>query len=329
MNIDSLEKIDVNNNKQWALIRGKSADAPLLIHVQAGPGLPIIPEANALGKLLHLEDRYLVAYWDQRGCGKSFSPQIDVKSINISQLSKDIIACTKYLLKRYGKTKAILVGYSIGATASLLAAVERSNLFNMLFLVGTDVDVPKANAYAIDFAIKMARERNNRKIIKRIEKLNGEPIIDAKRFQQRAKILTDLGGIKVGSTYTQLVLSSMKNMLLCKSYSISDIFKTMKGMKFCQNALLKELDTLNLFNKISRVDVPVYFLHGNFDAVSPLDVTFSFYNHLQAKQKEFVTFEQSAHFPHYDEPEKFSKILSDRVFSEDTYVWHKENVREL
>jgi pimeloyl-ACP methyl ester carboxylesterase len=324
MKINRLEKIDINNTEQWVLVRGKSADAPLLIHVQAGPGLPIIPEANTMERLLHLENHYLVAYWDQRGCGKSFSPKIDVTSINISQLSRDIVTCTEYLTKSYGKSSTAIVGYSIGATASLMAAVGHSDLFNILFLVGTDVDVPAANAYAIEFAMKRARERNNRKMIKSLEELRSVPMIDAKKFQQRAKILTDLGGIKVGSNYAQLVLSSIKNMLLCNSYTIGDIVKTIKGMEYCQNALLKELDSLNLFNIISKVDVSVHFLHGKHDVVSPLDIAVSFYNHLLAEQKEFTTFEHSAHFPHYEESEKFSNLLIEQASSGDISVRNNE-----
>ena len=324
MKIHHLEKININNTEQWVLVRGKTADAPLLIHVQAGPGLPIIPEADTMEKLLHLEDHFLVAYWDQRGCGKSFSKQVDPKSINFSQLSNDIISCTTNLLRKYSKHNAIVVGYSIGATASLMAAVKQNDLFSNLFLVGMDVDIPAANVFTIDFALKRASERNNRKMIKNLEELKRTPIIDAKRFQQRAKILTDLGGIKVGSNYVQLVLSTVKNMLLCKSYTIGDIVKTIKGMELCQNALLNELDTLNLFKIISAVDVPVHFIHGKRDGVSPYDIALSFYNHLQAEQKEFTTFENSAHMPHYDEPGKFAKLLIEHALAEDIAVGNKK-----
>ena len=324
MKINNLEHINVNNTKQWVLIRGRSVVSPLLIHVQAGPGLPIIPESDAMEKLLHLEDQFLVAYWDQRGCGKSFSKQIDPKSINFSQLSNDIISCTKYLLRKYSKRNAIVVGYSIGATASLMAAVRQNDLFSNIFLVGIDVDIPTANVFAIDFAMKKASQRNNRKIIKNLEGLKSMPIIDAKRFQQRAKILTDLEGIKVGSNYTQLVLSTIKNMLLCKSYTIGDIVKTIKGMEFCQNALLNELNALNLFKLISAVDVPVHFIHGKRDGVSPYDIAFTFYNHLQAEQKKFTSFEHSAHMPHYDEPEKFATLLIEHALSENITVENKE-----
>ena len=66
MRIDNLENVTINDSKQWILVRGRSIDASLIIHVQAGPGFAMIPEARAMEKNLHLEDDYLVAYWDQR-----------------------------------------------------------------------------------------------------------------------------------------------------------------------------------------------------------------------------------------------------------------------
>src|SRR6516162_753556 len=112
MKTDSLEQVTINSSKQWILVRGKDSTAPLIIHVQAGPGLPIIPEANAMEKLLHLEEDFLVAYWDQRNCGKSYNKETDPASINFSQLRDDLISCTKYLLKKFDKAKAIIIGYS-------------------------------------------------------------------------------------------------------------------------------------------------------------------------------------------------------------------------
>ena len=126
---DHLEKFNINNSSQWVLVRGKNIDAPLLIHVQQGPGLPMISEATETEKRLRLEDKFLVAYWDQRGCGKSFSKDILPESINLEQMADDLIVCTKYLLEKYGKDKAVIVGYSIGATISLMAAAKDSSIF--------------------------------------------------------------------------------------------------------------------------------------------------------------------------------------------------------
>jgi pimeloyl-ACP methyl ester carboxylesterase len=309
MAITNLEKVDINDSGQWVLIRGKSIHAPLIIHVQAGPGLPIIPEADTIEKLLHLEDEYLVAYWDQRGCGKSFDKNIDPKTINFSQLTDDVIACTQYLLKKYKKDKAVMIGYSIGATVSLLAAAKDSSLFSQLFLVGMDIDVPFANDYALEFAMNKARTSNNKKLLNQLTELGRSPIIDSKKFTKRAKLLTDLGGIKTGSSYNQLLMSSFKNMLFSKAYSLKDIPKTIKGMEVSQNALLPEMDSLNLFRKVKSVSVPVHFIQGKLDLVAPYQVATKFYEYLQADRKTFTGFEHSAHLPHYEEPDKFMRLL--------------------
>ena len=307
--INILEKININNSEQWYLLCSRSIDASLIIHVQAGPGLPIIPESNTLKKLLHLEDDYLVAYWDQRGCGKSFNESIDPETINFTQLTDDVIAFTEYLLKKYKKDKAILIGYSIGAAISLLAAAKSSNIFSQIFLVGIDIDIPNANKHVLDFAMNKAREKNNKKFIRQITDLESIPIIDAKKFQQRAKLLTDLGGIKTGSNYNRLLISSIKNIIFNKAYSFKDISKTIKGMEFCQNALLPELNKLNLFNKVSKVHVPVHFIQGRNDGVAPFQISEKFYKYLQSEEKTFNVFENSAHMPHYEESEKFGNFI--------------------
>ncbi len=315
MKISNLEKVNINNSQQWILVRGERSDAPLIIHVQAGPGLPMIPEANAIEKLLHLEKDYLVVYWDQRGCGKSFTTDLDPKTINISQLTDDVIACTHYLLKKYKKDRAILVGYSVGATISLLAAAKDSSLFQQLFLVGIDIDIPTASKYALEFAMNKARATGSKKRINEITKLGRTRIIETKRFQQRAKLLMDLGGIKIGSSYNQLLVSTIWNMLLSRAYRLKDIVNSIKGMEFSQNALLPEFDTLNLFERIKSVSVPVHFVQGKLDAIAPYQTAVKFYEFLQADEKTFTTFENSAHLPHYEEPERFAKLLKDRLAS--------------
>ena len=312
MNINNLEKINVNNSEQWILVRGKT-DAPLILHVQAGPGLPMIPEANTMEKLLHLENNYLVAYWDRRGCGKSFNKNTDPKTINFSQLADDIIECSKYLLKKYNKENLILMGYSIGATISLVAATRNSNIFSQLFLTGIDIDIPTANKYALEFAASKAHEKNKPKLLKQVMKLKDKTFIEAKTFQERAKVLSDLGGIKTGSSYNQLLISAIKNMLFSKAYKLGDVLKTIKGMEFCQNALLPEMDTLNLFDKINAVKIPVHFIQGKLDGIAPYQTAVKFYEYLQADTKSFTTFEHSAHTPQYEEPEKFARLLSEKI----------------
>jgi len=311
--MNSLNKITINGTDQWVLVKGEKADAPLIIHVQAGPGLPMIPEAKTMEKLLHLEQDYLVAYWDQRGCGKSFNKEIDPKTINFQQMTDDIISLTKHLLKQYNKETAIMLGYSMGATTLLMAALQESRLFSHLFLVGVDIDLPKANDYTSQFLETKAKESGNTKWIKQAHDLSLAPIIETKAFQKRAKLLTDLGGMNTKVNYNKLMLSSVKNMACSREYSLSDIPKTIGGMEFSQNAILPEFNELNLFNKIGKVNVPVHFIQGKKDAVAPFQIAVDYFNYLQAPAKSFTSFEESAHLPHYEEPGKFARIIKEKL----------------
>jgi pimeloyl-ACP methyl ester carboxylesterase len=309
MSVNRLEKLNINNSDQWVLLRGKNIDAPLLIHVQAGPGLPMISEANEMGKLLNLENKFLVAYWDQRGCGRSFNKNIPAETIHLTQMADDLISCTKWLLKKYNKNNAVIVGYSIGATISLMAAAKESNIFSAILTAGIDLDIPYANQYALEFAMDKAAAGNNKKLMQKIGKLKRQPIVETKRFQQRAEILTNLGGIKAGSNYNRLLLNTVKNILFSRYYGIGGLIKTMKGMAFCQNALIPELNSFNLFKTVTKIAVPVHFIQGALDGIAPLVKGKEYYEQLQAVNKSFTVFEKSAHMPQYEESEKFSKLI--------------------
>jgi proline iminopeptidase len=307
------EKMNINGSTQWVLVKSKDIKAPLLIHVQAGPGLPIISEAAEMEKRLLLESHFLVAYWDQRGCGLSYSKSIPAETISLAQMTDDLIACTKYLLNKYHKTKAVLSGYSIGATISLMAAAKNPTLFNTIFATGTDIDIPYANQYALEFAAKKAAERNNKMLLQKISELKREPIVESKRFQQRAEILTNLGGIKNGSSYNRLLLTSLKNILFSKYYGIPGLAKTMKGMTLCTDSLIPEFNKLNLFEEVPRIPVPVHFIQGKLDAVAPPDKGREYFEQVKAAKKSLTLFEKSAHMPHYEEPEKFTNLISSHL----------------
>ncbi len=74
--ISRLENIRLGGTEQWIRIRGKDRTNPILLLIQQGPGLPMLNEAIDDDKLWHLEDEFVVVYWDQRACGKSFRTTI-------------------------------------------------------------------------------------------------------------------------------------------------------------------------------------------------------------------------------------------------------------
>ena len=309
MAIDSLQKISINNSEQWILVRGKNEHAPLLLQVQAGPGLPHICYAEAMQKNLTWENDYLVVYWDQRGCGKSYSKHTDPATINLQQSADDILACAKYLLKTYHQKKITLIGYSLGATAALMAVSKDSSLFNNVVLVGIDIDLARATKYAFKFGREQALKRNDAKIVKQIEKIENKPVVNAKLFEQRAKIISRYGGIVVTKTYNQLFIDAIKYLWQSKAYTFKDILKTVKGIEFCQNALLPRIENLNLFEYEIYTTLPIHFVQGAKDAIAPMELMQSYFKHLNIPNSTLSVFENSAHMPQLEQPQKFYQLL--------------------
>ncbi len=309
MAINNVHKVSINNSEQWLLVRSKKDDAPIILQVQAGPGLPHICYADAMQKNLGWEDDFIVTYWDQRGCGKSYDSSLESDSVSLQHTVDDIIECSKFLLKTYNKDKIILVGFSIGATAALMAATKEKRLFSQLILTGTDIDMKRANQLALEFAYTGAVKKHSKKDIKTIKQLLAVPIVNNKLFEKRAKIVSNYGGITVHKNYTQLFFDAVFSMLFSKEYSLKDIFRTIKGMSFIQNSLLPQIDNLNLFQEGIDTEAPVHFVHGTKDAIAPLSIMKEYFSWLNNPNYTLTIFENSAHMPQLEEPKKFYELI--------------------
>jgi pimeloyl-ACP methyl ester carboxylesterase len=71
--LDATVTMEIHGTKQRVRLCGARRGLPPVLIVQAGPGFPLLNEAARFQQLLHLEDSFSVAYWDQRGCGQSAS----------------------------------------------------------------------------------------------------------------------------------------------------------------------------------------------------------------------------------------------------------------
>ena len=69
----------------------------------------------------------------------------------------------------------------------------------------------------------------------------------------------------------------------------------------------------DLTKKVTELDLPVYFFSGKYDYTVNYTLAKDYFEKLQAPVKGFYTFEESAHSPMFEEPEKIQKILLEDV----------------
>ena len=57
--------------------------------------------------------------------------------------------------------------------------------------------------------------------------------------------------------------------------------------------------------------MPIYFFVGRYDSNTPSSLASDYLERIQAPDKGIVWFEQSAHFPFLEEPDRFASGLLD------------------
>ena len=63
----------------------------------------------------------------------------------------------------------------------------------------------------------------------------------------------------------------------------------------------------------TRFKVPYFIFDGRLDLNTPAALVEDYFNQIEAPQKELIWFENSGHNPMNDEPEKFKKLLRERL----------------
>ena len=194
--IDSLESFDIDGSSHWVLLRGNLDSRRVLLVVQQGPGLPLIHEARALERRLLIESDFVVAYWDQRGTGKSW--RADPSTINLGRLASDVRAMVDALCTRLSMDRVDILGFSLGATLATMAAAQDPARIGRVVAVGIDVDFAESERYAYAFACDEAARRGDRSAQRQLQAIGAPPHETAKKFLTRVRWVTAYGGIHRG-----------------------------------------------------------------------------------------------------------------------------------
>src|SRR5581483_11501193 len=91
------EYLSVDGARLYLLVRGVDRNAPVLLWLHGGPGgaeRPLFRYFNG-----ELEKNFIVAYWDQRGAGRSFDARADPHRLTIAQHMADMDAVVDHLRK--------------------------------------------------------------------------------------------------------------------------------------------------------------------------------------------------------------------------------------
>lgn len=303
--ISVLEQVEINGSNHEIMIRGNNKDNPVIIFVHGGPGCPEIPYAHKYQDLL--ESKFTVVNYDQRASGKSYHFFEDYSNLSSDLLVEDLVAMTDYVSERLGKEKVILIGHSYGTYIGMQAAHKAPEKYEAYIGIGQMSNQVDSEVEALNYSINQAQNAGN---IDDISDLNGltEKIQNGDTFVPRNYIAKYGGSVRLIDNPD----GDNLGILLSSEYNLLDLIRYNFGISNSQNVLLEDILKEPLPIIVTRLDLPVYFVMGEYDYMTTSKEAKKYFDMIEAKQKEFISFEQSAHYPQFEEKEKFFEWMSDK-----------------
>jgi pimeloyl-ACP methyl ester carboxylesterase len=293
----------INGIEQWVTIKGDRSK-PVILFLHGGPGSTLSPYADAVYK--DWEKDFILVQWDQRGAGRTYgrnappelSPAyLQANPLTVEQMANDGIELVGYLTKLLGKQKIILFGSSWGSVLGVTMIVKRPDLF-YAYIGHSQVVNPLANLiYDYQKIYTIAEKAKDQpsldilnaigkppydtarnagklfRVIKKYEKQNSTPAPDY-WFQPSVGYASakDDKDREDGDDY------SFANYVGDKGLGVSPM---MRPVNFLKDAV--------------DIKIPVYFIQGEEDILTPKEITKQYFDGIKAPQKKFIMLPKTAH----------------------------------
>jgi pimeloyl-ACP methyl ester carboxylesterase len=298
MAITDTVKLEINGSSQKIRMCAEHTGLPPLLIVQAGPGLPLLHEVRKFQQLLQLEKDFLVSYWEQRGCGKA--SQQDAKSVSLLQQVDDLRAILRWL-RDETKHTVIVFGISLGATIALRAVENEPDIVKSVIAISPDANTVESDASVYSFFQDQSALARDNRLSGRVKKLGRPPYTDSAAFQGRASLLADLGTIEQGKNFNAILRETLFAMI--RTYGLFGTAKALRNMNLIQRKLLPELMSLDLFDNPPRLAVPVHYVFGEQDALTPGAIVQRLPAAIEAPACTAILVPNAGHMVHFDQPE--------------------------
>ncbi|WP_042351503.1 alpha/beta fold hydrolase [Bacillus massiliigorillae] len=306
--ISVLEQVEINGSGHEIMIRGKDKDNPVILFVHGGPGCPEMPYATKYQDLL--ETKFTVVHYDQRASGKSYHFFEDYSNLSSDLLVEDLLAMTDYISERLGKEKVILMGHSYGSYIGIQAASKAPEKYEAYIGIGQTSETKESEIETLNYTIQQAHKAGNKDDVSSLQKVM-EKVENGEMFVPRTYVNKYGGATRLIDNPDGDNLS----MLLSEEYNLLDVIRYNVGAGYSQKFLVKEVLQNPIPEKVTKLDLPVYFVMGKYDYMTTSKAAKKYFDSIEANQKAFITFDKSAHYPQFEEKEKFFEWMCDTFLS--------------
>jgi pimeloyl-ACP methyl ester carboxylesterase len=226
--------------------------------------------------------------------------------VSLVQQIEDLRAVLRWLHNETKQTVLVL-GISLGATIALRAVENEPEKVRSVIAISPDANTAESDASVDSFLRDQSALASDGRLSERVKKLGQPPYTDSAAFQGRASLLADLGAIEHGKNFNAILRETLFAMI--RTYGLLGTAKALRNMNLIQSRLLPELVSLDLFPKPPQLAVPIHFVFGEQDALTPGALVKRLPEAIEAPAKTAILVPNAGHMVHFDQPEIVRSVV--------------------
>ncbi len=98
--------------------------------------------------------------------------------------------------------------------------------------------------------------------------------------------------------------------LMAPEYSLFDALNIARASSYSSRFMVYDMPR-DLLAGEWQFDIPVAMIMGRHDMVTPTELSREYYDRVEAPAKAWYVFERTSHFPHFEQPERFTEALAE------------------
>lgn len=98
------------------------------------------------------------------------------------------------------------------------------------------------------------------------------------------------------------------DLLYYRGYTLDEKLNYLRGTMLSLNKFPEVMED-SLFKTSTQFEIPVYIIQGKYDYQVSYELARKYLDSINAPKKMFFTFEESAHSPNIEEPERFVEVV--------------------
>ena len=162
--------------------------------------------------------------------------------------------------------------------------------------------------------VEQAKLSKNKSMEKKLAKytLTGVESVTQDYLMLRSEYMNQLG-VGLSHNFNSMLEEAVLPLLTCREYTLAQKLGYIQGIPFSIQYLFRDVTGQNLTQTVPKLDIPVYIIQGKYDYQVSYVVAKEYFDRLEAPEKHFYTFENSAHCPNFEEPDLFLQVLVEDV----------------